>query len=185
VLQGEAADILQTVLTEATYEDIVGAFRDRFGDHQLAAAYRSQLKARVLTSGETLREFAAAVEKMARRALVGLPVAFMQTGGAHAFIDGLRDWEVKQHLLMTGDRTLNEALNQALKLEAAKAATGPPERLRDLTTATARASQPSDRRRKARPVCWQCETAGHLRRDCTRGPREERKQDSGKTSKCR
>jgi hypothetical protein len=37
---------------------------------------------------------------------------------------------VKQHLLMGGDRTLNEALNQALKLEAAKAAAWPTARLR-------------------------------------------------------
>jgi hypothetical protein len=37
VLQGQAADIVQTVPAEATYEDITGALRDRFGD-QLAAA---------------------------------------------------------------------------------------------------------------------------------------------------
>jgi hypothetical protein len=38
VLQGKAADILHTVPAEVTYKDIVGALRDRFGDHQLAAA---------------------------------------------------------------------------------------------------------------------------------------------------
>lgn len=75
MLRGKAADILHTVPAEATYSDIVGAFRDRFGDHKLAAAYRSQLKARVQTSGETLHEFTAAVEQMARRALVELPAA--------------------------------------------------------------------------------------------------------------
>jgi hypothetical protein len=59
---------------------------------------------------------------LAHRALVGLPEGHIQTEAAHAFIDGIRDREVKQHLLMGGDRTLNEALNQAVKLEAAKAA---------------------------------------------------------------
>jgi hypothetical protein len=49
VLQGQAADVLHSVPAEASYEDIVGTLRDRFGDHQLAAAYRSQLKARVQT----------------------------------------------------------------------------------------------------------------------------------------
>jgi hypothetical protein len=62
VLQGQAADVLHSVPVEASYEDIVGALQDRFGDHQLAAAYRSQLKARVQTGGETLQEFATAVE---------------------------------------------------------------------------------------------------------------------------
>jgi hypothetical protein len=54
VLQGQAADVLHSVPAEASYEDIVGALQDRFGDHQLAAAYRSHLKARVQTGGETL-----------------------------------------------------------------------------------------------------------------------------------
>jgi hypothetical protein len=37
---------------------------------------------------------------------------------AHAFVNGIWDREVKQHLLMGRHRTLNEALNQAMKLEA-------------------------------------------------------------------
>jgi len=181
VLHDKAADILHTVPAKATYEDIMESLRDRFGDHQLAAAYQSQLKARVQKSGETLQEFAAAVEQLAYRALVGLPVAFIQTEATHSFIDGIRDREVKQHLLMGGDWTLNEALNQALKLEATKAAAGPPARLRKLTGASARVSQPPDRRREGRPLCWQCGSADHLRRDCRREPREDRTRE---TSKC-
>ena len=106
VLQGKAVDILHTVPADAKYEDIVGALQDRFGDHQLAAAYRSRLKARVQASSETLQEFAAAVEQLAHRALVGLPVTFIQTEAAHTFIDGIRDRELKQHLLMGRDWTL-------------------------------------------------------------------------------
>jgi len=87
-----------------------------------------------------LQEFAAAVEQLAHRALFGLPVAFIQIEAAHSFIDGVRDRELKQHLLIGGDRTLNEALNQALKLEAEKAAAGPPARMRELTDAPGRAS---------------------------------------------
>jgi hypothetical protein len=79
VLQGQAADVLHSVPAEESYEDIVGALQDRFGDHQLAAAYRSHLKARVQTGGETLQEFTAAVEQLAHGALVGLPVGHIQT----------------------------------------------------------------------------------------------------------
>jgi hypothetical protein len=42
---------------------------------------------------------------------------------------------MKQHLLMDDDRSHNEALKQALKLQAAKAAAGPPARLREVTRA--------------------------------------------------
>jgi len=39
-LHRKAANILHTVLAEATYEAIVGALRDHFGDHQLAAVLK-------------------------------------------------------------------------------------------------------------------------------------------------
>jgi uncharacterized protein YhaN len=84
VLQGQAADVLHSVLAEASYEDIVGTLQDRFGDHPLAAAYRSHLKARVQTGGETMQEFAVAIEQLAHRALVGLPVGHIQTGARRA-----------------------------------------------------------------------------------------------------
>jgi len=65
VLQGKVADILHTLPTEATYEDIVRALWDRFVDHQLVVAYWSQPKARVQASDETLKGFAATVEQLA------------------------------------------------------------------------------------------------------------------------
>jgi len=55
VLQGQAADILHTVLANATCEDIVVAFRDSFGKQQLAASYRSQLNDSVHKSGGRYR----------------------------------------------------------------------------------------------------------------------------------
>jgi hypothetical protein len=54
---------------KATYEDITGALRDRFGDHKLTATYRAQLKAKVQTSAETLQEFAVAVKQLAHEPL--------------------------------------------------------------------------------------------------------------------
>jgi hypothetical protein len=177
VLHGKAADVLHVAPAEASYEDIVQPMRDRFVDYQLAAAHRSQLKARVQASGKTLQEFAATVEQLAHGAVVWFLVAFVQTEAAHPFIDFVRDRELKQNLLMGGDRTINEASNQALKQEAAKVAAGPPARLRKLTGAPARATQPPDRRRGGRFLCWQCGYAGYLRRDCRRKPRKDR--DSG------
>jgi hypothetical protein len=96
VLQGQAPNILQTEPTEATYDGIVGAPRDTFGDHQLAAAYWVRM------SDVTLYEFAAALEQLANRALIVLPVSFIQKEGAYIFIDGIRDWQVKQNLSMKG-----------------------------------------------------------------------------------
>jgi hypothetical protein len=178
VLQGQAAHILHSIPAEASYEDIVGALRNRFGDHQLAAAYRSHLKARVQTGGETLQEFAAAAEELAHQAFVGLPVDHIQTEAAHAFIDGVRDWEVKQNLLLGGACTLNEALNQALRIEAARATAWPTARLREVTRApTGRLPTPPERRRSGRPVCWWCGEPSHSQKYCRQRPPEEMGQD--------
>jgi len=85
---------------------------------------------------------------------------------------------MKQLLLKGGDWTLNEGLNQAMKMKAFKTAAEAPARLQGLTGALARASQLSDRRREGQRVCWQCGSAGHLRRDRWGVSREEDK-DSG------
>jgi hypothetical protein len=61
-------------------------------------------------SGGSLQQFAAVVKQLAHQALVGLHVDFIQRETAHAFVDGLRDRELKYHLLMGDDRSLKEAL---------------------------------------------------------------------------
>lgn len=52
ILQGQAADILQSVPAEAAYED-VRTLEDHYRHHQLAAAYRSDLKARTQLNDES------------------------------------------------------------------------------------------------------------------------------------
>jgi lipid A disaccharide synthetase len=64
-LQVQAAVILHSVPADVTYEDIVQALKDRYGDYQLAAVYQSQLKARFHTSGETLQDFPATIKQLA------------------------------------------------------------------------------------------------------------------------
>jgi hypothetical protein len=85
---------------------------------------------------------------------------------------------VKQQLLLGGACTLNDALNQAVKLEAAKAAAWPTARLREVTRVpTARPPTPPERRLSERPVCWWCGQSGHLQKYCTQRPPEEVGQD--------
>jgi hypothetical protein len=61
-----------------------------------------------------------------------LPEDFIQREAACAFIDRARDQDMKQHLLMVGKRSLDEALNQALKLVVLKAAVRPVSKLWDI-----------------------------------------------------
>jgi hypothetical protein len=84
--------------------------------HQLAAVYQLQLEVRTQVSDELVQEFAAALKQLVHCALVRLPKDFIQREAACAFVDGVKDWNVKQHHLVGGERSCSEAL----KLEAVK-----------------------------------------------------------------
>jgi hypothetical protein len=83
--------------------------------------------------GDSLQEFSAAFTQLDHWSLVRSPKNSVQRQAVHAFIDGVKNWEMKQQHLIDSYRLHNEALNQALKLETAKAAAGSPVRLRYVT----------------------------------------------------
>jgi hypothetical protein len=54
-LEGRATDALHGISKGATYEEILQALEDCFGEELFAAAYRSQLKVRTQKAGESLQ----------------------------------------------------------------------------------------------------------------------------------
>jgi hypothetical protein len=76
-LKGRAADVLPGIPTNTTYEDTLRALEDRFGDQHFAAAYRCQLTTWIQNTGESLQDFATAVETIARRAYPNLPTDYV------------------------------------------------------------------------------------------------------------
>jgi peptide subunit release factor 1 (eRF1) len=115
-LKGWAADVLHDILTNATYEEILQALEDRFRDQHFAAGFRSQLKTRTQRAGESLQEFAAAIEQLAHRAYLTLPEERIRREAGKAFADGVKDPDIKIQLLLGGEKTVNEALWQAVLL---------------------------------------------------------------------
>jgi hypothetical protein len=75
---------------KARQED-VKVLEGRYGDHQLAAAYCSWLKARIQLSSESLQVFATGMKQFAHWALVSLPQHLIQREAACAFVDGIRN----------------------------------------------------------------------------------------------
>jgi translation initiation factor 2B subunit (eIF-2B alpha/beta/delta family) len=72
-LKGRAADVLPEIPTNTTYKNTLQALEDRFGDQHFAAAYRCQLTTRTQKAGESLQDFATAIELLAHRAYPTLP----------------------------------------------------------------------------------------------------------------
>jgi hypothetical protein len=111
--------------TNTIYEDTLQALEDRFGDQHFAAAYRCQLTTRTPKAGESLQDFAKATELLVHRAYPTLTVNHIGRAAAKAFVYGVEDTDVKIQLLLGGEKTVNEALRQALGLQAVLVAARP------------------------------------------------------------
>jgi hypothetical protein len=102
--------LLNGIPKGATYEETLQALEDRFGDRQFAAYYSSHLKARTHRAGESLQ--------LAHRAYRTQPEEHIRREAGKEFADGAEDSDIIIQLLLGGEKTVNEALRQALELQA-------------------------------------------------------------------
>jgi hypothetical protein len=88
IVRGAAfpANILYGDTAIVAYEDSIRTQKCHYRDHQLVAAYWSWPKASIQLSGESLQEFAVAVEHLAHWAPVRLLKDFIQREAASVFI---------------------------------------------------------------------------------------------------
>jgi hypothetical protein len=89
-----------------------------------------------VSSRENLQEFAAAINHFTHHAYVDSTEQHISREVTRAFADEVRRRDLKQQLLFGGKRTLSEALNQALELEAVDIAAGTPSWLWQVSTGT-------------------------------------------------
>jgi hypothetical protein len=74
----------------------------------------------------------------------------------------------------------NRSLNQALKLQTAKADAGPSAKLHEVTRVRGGTPlTPPERRWDGRPVCWRCRKPGHFRKESSRSRRRIRTELGG------
>jgi hypothetical protein len=117
-LQGWATDVLHGILKSANYEESLQALEGRFGDQHFAAAFRSQPKTRTQKAGESLQNFDTAVAQLTHCAYPTLPEDHIRREAGKAFADGVEDQDINISLLIGGENTVDEALRQALELQA-------------------------------------------------------------------
>jgi hypothetical protein len=82
-LQSYRSAVLNEVPKEAMYENI-RATEDRFGNHQLAVGCHNQLKTWIQDDGESLQEFAIAIEQLMHCAFPVLHEDYIHTGQGRA-----------------------------------------------------------------------------------------------------
>jgi hypothetical protein len=163
-LKGRAADLLPGIPTNTSYGDTLQALEDRFGDQHFAAAYRCQLTTRKQKAGESLQDFATAIELLAHCAYPMLPEDHIGREAAKAFAYGVEDLDIKIQLLLGGEKTINEALRQALELQAVLVAARPDKN--NTKTYWGSQSLATWQRDAKQAGCWSCGEPGHFGNNC-------------------
>jgi hypothetical protein len=72
----------------------------------------------------------------------------IRSGPGKVFGNGIRDWGIKWQLLLRGEKTINEALRQTLKLEVVKLLVGLLSGFRKPVTALWRSRAPPKRKKR-------------------------------------
>jgi hypothetical protein len=171
-LKGRAASVLHGIPTNTTYEETLQALEDRFGSQHFAAAYRCQITTRTQEAGESLQDFATAIEQLAHRAYPTLPEEHVRRKAGRAFIYGVVDPDIKIQLLLGGENTVNEALRQALELQAVLVAAKPQKNYAE--THQGNWFSPNQQRDIKQSGCWSCGEPGHFESNCNNGSQKRR-----------
>jgi len=104
------------------YDSLVEALKSRFGSTHRSEVFRAELQTRVRFRNETLPELAQAIKKLTRRAYPGTPPVVRDTLALDYFIDAIPESEIRLRLREVGPKTINEAENIAVRLEALRVA---------------------------------------------------------------
>jgi hypothetical protein len=118
-LQGWATDMLHGVPKSTAYEE---TWRSTSETSTLPPRI-SQLKTRTQGVTESSQEFTTAIEQLAHSTYPTLPEDHIRREAGKAFTDRIEDPDIKVQLLLGGEKTVNEALRQVLKLQAVLLAT--------------------------------------------------------------
>jgi hypothetical protein len=93
-----------------------------------------------------------------------LPEDHIRREAGKTFVYRVQDPDIKIQLLLGGEKTVNEALRQALELQAILVATRPHKN--NTKTYCGNRSPPTRRRDAKQSGCWSCREPGHFESNC-------------------
>lgn len=123
-LKGTAQRSLQELPVDVRndFDQLKTALTAKFLPGEKLELYKAEFRSRRKESGESLREFADSLTKLARKAYPDVPAGHREELAKDKFIDGIESKETRVKLREITTKTLDEALCRAVQLEAIEAA---------------------------------------------------------------
>ena len=119
-LAGEALTYVESLTLEqtATYDRLVHALEERFGDQHLAEVYKSELRGRHRQKGESLLALAQDVRKLVQKAYPDIGRPGLEELVIEKFREALPDHDQRKAAYQSKARTLDQAVKAALDMES-------------------------------------------------------------------
>jgi len=117
-LVGPAARVLWELPKGATTADLGRLLQTRFGTEQQTASYQAKLRARRREVNEPLQDLYQDISHLLQLTYPGEGGPFISRVGVDTFITALNDRELEYEVLKLEPKTLEEAANHAMRLDA-------------------------------------------------------------------
>jgi len=126
-LNGIAGQVLWDAGPQATVADVIGLLRTRFGNELQAERFKAELKVRRRRTGESLQQLYQDISKLVVLAHPNEGPALVNHVAKEAFVIALGDPILQLKVIEREPKTVEDALNIAVKMEAYQASVVPPE----------------------------------------------------------
>jgi len=126
-LDGIAGQVLWDAGPQPTVADVVALLRTRFGNELHAERFKAEIKARRCRTGESLQQLYQDISKMVALAFPNEGPALVNHVAKEAFVIALSDPVLQLKVVEREPKTVEDALNIAVKMEAYQASVVPPE----------------------------------------------------------
>ncbi|KAF6197347.1 hypothetical protein GE061_020296 [Apolygus lucorum] len=179
-LKGQALTLLTVLGPDMSYHDLLEALEIRFGSRHQTTRYLALLQTRVQGADEDVRTFHQAIKDLVRRAWPDARGGAAEDTAIFHFARGLRDARLCELVLGASPKTMANALNDAVRMEAVLQVARPEKaRVRlgevyeeshgvkeEIPGLLAASRSYSGGNQKRELICWRCDKPGHIAYSC-------------------
>jgi len=112
---------------QPTVADVITLLRTRFGNELHAETFKAEIKVRRRRPKETLQQLYQDISKLVALAYPGSKPELSSHVAKEAFVEALNDPQLQLKVIEREPKTVEDALNIAVKMEAYQASVAPPE----------------------------------------------------------